>query len=164
MAIHVHCPSCNERLEEVRQECAHCSAELPIGVLYALSAALGKTPMPAPLPASRRMPTHLTQTAPPAPRLAAVQEFSPAHNSRWRPWLAAALSLLCGLGQLYNGQIAKGLVLVALGGVAVMSWQFPLGKALIPIVWAYAMVDAYLVARRTSVLRSPQDPYAPRNA
>lgn len=164
MAIHIHCPSCHERLEEVRQECAHCSAELPIGVLYALSAALGKTPMPTPLPVARRMPTHLTQTIPPVPRLAATQKCSPAHNSRWRPWLAATLSLLCGLGQLYNGQIAKGLVLIALGVVAVVSWQLLLGKTLALIVWTYAVVDAYLVARRTRILHLSQGPYVPHNA
>ena len=151
MAIHIHCPSCNERLEELRQDCAHCSTELPIGVLYALSSALGKTPMPAPMLTPGRPPTHLTQTAPPAPRPVAMQELSPAHNSRWRPWLAATLSLLCGLGQLYNGQVTKGLVLMALGAASLVSLQLPLGKILAPIVWIYAIVDAYLVARRTNM-------------
>jgi TM2 domain-containing membrane protein YozV len=152
MAIHIHCPSCHERLEEIHQDCTHCGVELPIGVLYALSAALGKTPMPTPVPVSRRPPSHLT----PSPRPAAVQEQSPAHHSKRRPWFAAALSLLCGLGQLYNGQRTKGLVLLALGVVALMSWQFLPAKILAPIVWIYAMVDAYLVARRTSVPAASQ--------
>jgi TM2 domain-containing membrane protein YozV len=154
MAIHIHCPSCHERLEEIHQDCTHCGAELPIGVLYALSAALGKTPMPPPIPVHSRPPSHLTQPPLPAPRPATMQEQSPAHNSKWRPWFAAALSLLCGLGQLYNGQLTKGLVLLALGGVALGGWQFLAAKILTPILWIYAMVDAYLVACRTSVSAS----------
>src|SRR5262245_58522603 len=150
MAIHIHCPSCHERLEEIHQDCTHCGVELPIGVLYALSAALGKTPMPTPLAVHGRPPGHLTQAPPPAPRLAAVQEQSPVHNSKWRPWFAMALSLLCGLGQLYNGQYTKGLVLLVLGVLAVVGWQFLPVKILAPVIWIYAMVDAYLVARRTS--------------
>jgi TM2 domain-containing membrane protein YozV len=71
---------------------------------------------------------------------------------------------LCGLGQLYNGQIAKGLVLIALGVVAVVSWQLLLGKTLALIVWTYAVVDAYLVARRTRILHLSQGPYVPHNA
>jgi len=156
MAIHIHCPSCHARLEEVHQDCTHCGVELPIGVLYALSAALGKTPMPTPIPVHRRPPSHLTQSPPPAPRPATRQEQSPAHNSKWRPWFAAALSLLCGLGQFYNGQRTKGLVLLALGVVAVVGWQSLPGKILAFIVWIYAMVDAYLVARRSSAPAASQ--------
>jgi TM2 domain-containing membrane protein YozV len=58
------------------------------------------------------------------------------------------LSLLCGLGQLYNGQIAKGVVLLICGITAVLAWQFLLGKILALILWLYAIGDAYLVARR----------------
>jgi TM2 domain-containing membrane protein YozV len=151
MAIHIHCPHCHERLEEVHQDCTHCGVELPIGVLYALSAALGKTPLPTPIPIHGRPPSHLTQSQPPAPQPAAMPEQPPAHNSKWRPWFAAALSLLCGLGQFYNGQYTKGLVLLALGVVALVGWQFLPAKMLAPIVWIYAVADAYLVARRTSV-------------
>ena len=74
----------------------------------------------------------------------------PGQNSALRPWLAAALSLLCGLGQLYNGQIVKGLILIALGTAAIMSWHLPIGKFLLPIIWLYAMIDAYIVARRSA--------------
>jgi hypothetical protein len=47
-------------------------------------------------------------------------------------------------------------VLLALGVVAIVGWQFPAAKILAPIVWIYAMVDAYLVARRTSVPAASQ--------
>jgi TM2 domain-containing membrane protein YozV len=65
------------------------------------------------------------------------------------------LSLICGLGQLYNGQIVKGVVLLICGIVAVVAWQFLLGKMLALILWLYAISDAYLVARR-SLSMGPQ--------
>jgi hypothetical protein len=57
---------------------------------------------------------------------------------------------VCGLGQLYNGQIIKGLVLLVGGAAVVLGWQFPVSKVLAPLLWLYAMVDAYLVARRSA--------------
>jgi len=59
------------------------------------------------------------------------------------------LSLICGLGQLYNGQIVKGVVLLICGIAAAVAWPFLLGKMLALILWLYAISDAYLVARRT---------------
>jgi hypothetical protein len=173
MAIYIHCPHCHNRLADVQQDCPHCHQELPIGVLYALSAALGKTPMPPPMPHGLR-PAHLTQPTPPAPAPGPPPVPSPAAHSRWRPWLAAALSLCCGLGQLYNGQVIKGLVLMALGVVAVVSASFfcatawaqgaspcLFGKLLMPAVWLFAILDAFFVARRRRVPASPRLTAAP---
>jgi TM2 domain-containing membrane protein YozV len=150
MAIYIHCPNCHERLTEMQHHCTHCGMALPPGVLYALAAALGMTPPTAPAVAVGAMPTHIS----PAPALAALytaeeHDTPPAHHSALRPWLAAILSLICGLGQLYNGQIVKGVVLLICGIAAVATWQFLLGKILISCLWLYAISDAYLVARRT---------------
>jgi TM2 domain-containing membrane protein YozV len=90
-----------------------------------------------------------------------MQAWPPAPRRR-RPWLAAALSLLCGLGQLYNGQTRKGLVLIMLGTAALMSLQWPIGHVLLPLVWLYAIVDAYLVARQTVVPTPSHTPPIPR--
>jgi len=155
MAIYIHCPHCHKRLEDMQQDCPHCHQELPIGVLYALSAALGKTPMPPPMPHGFR-PAHLTRPTPPATPPALPPQRAPAAHGRWRPWLAATLSLCCGLGQLYNGQVIKGLVLMALAALAVVSAPFFFGKLLIPVVWLFAMVDAFFVARRRRVPPSPR--------
>lgn len=147
MAIFIHCPTCNECLDGMDSNCRHCGAELPPGVLYALSTALGDTTSSVQMTTPGRLPPHLTQS-PPHVSAPSLHDMPPEQNSALRPWLAAALSLLCGLGQLYNGQIVKGLVLIALGAAAVMSWNLPLGKFLLPIVWLYAILDAYFVARR----------------
>jgi TM2 domain-containing membrane protein YozV len=149
MAIYIHCPNCHERLTEMHHHCTHCGMALPPGVLYALAAALGITPPAAPAFAVGAIPTHIS----PAPSLAALYTAEEHHtlpaHSALRPWLAAALSLICGLGQLYNGQIVKGVVLLICGIAAVAAWQFLLGKILAPCLWLYAISDAYLVARRT---------------
>jgi TM2 domain-containing membrane protein YozV len=148
MAIYIHCPNCHERLTEMHHHCTHCGLALPPGVLSALASALGVTPPPAPGLTVGAIPTHVS----PRPTTLYTAEdhpTPPAHHSALRPWLAAALSLICGLGQLYNGQIVKGIVLLICGITAVAAWQFLLGKMLVLFLWLYAISDAYLVARRT---------------
>jgi TM2 domain-containing membrane protein YozV len=73
---------------------------------------------------------------------------TPTETSRLRPWLAAALSLICGLGQLYNGQVVKGSILMILGAAAILSFPWLAGKIAIPLLWGFAIVDAFRVARR----------------
>jgi TM2 domain-containing membrane protein YozV len=55
------------------------------------------------------------------------------------------------LGQLYNGQVVKGMLLMILGTTAVVSLPLFIGKILALMVWGYAIIDAFLVARRTQV-------------
>ena len=157
MAIYIHCPNCNERLEAMRQDCPHCGASLPPGVLYALSSALGLTPPPSPGPRAGQIPPHVS-SPPPLSTLSGMQErqTTPTHHSPLRPWLAALLSVICGLGQLYNGQIIKGMVLLLGGIAAVVTWQFLPVKVLAPFLWLYAILDAYLVARRTTPGTAPR--------
>ena len=75
------------------------------------------------------------------------------------PLLAALLSaLLCGLGQIYDGRILRGLVLMALmlilwaiGGL-LGALTFGLGRLPFAIVagalWIFGVVDAYAGSRR----------------
>src|SRR5207244_11356887 len=108
MAIHIHCPHCHKLLTEMHHHCTHCGLALPPGVLYALASALGVAPPPSPGLTVGAIPPHVS----PTPSFSALSTAEgrltpPAHHSALRPWLAAALSLICGLGQLYNGQIVK---------------------------------------------------------
>jgi TM2 domain-containing membrane protein YozV len=69
------------------------------------------------------------------------------------PVLAAVLSLVfagAGLGQIYNGQFGKGVALFVLQFVDVLLllWLFPVGIVAFPIVWIYAVNDAYRTAER----------------
>jgi len=157
MAIYIHCPHCDERLEEMHDTCAHCGIALPPGVLYALSSALGVTPPLSPGSPVSGLPTHMSPTLSTL-STAAERQTPPAQHSALRPWLAATLSLVCGLGQFYNGQLRKGIVLLICGIAAVVAWQFLLGKILAPFLWLYAISDAYLVARRTIPLAPQRRP------
>jgi len=76
-----------------------------------------------------------------------------------RPLLAALLSaLLCGLGQIYDGRILRGIVLMALmlilwalGGL-LGALTFGLGMLPFAIaagaLWIFGVVDAYAGSRR----------------
>jgi TM2 domain-containing membrane protein YozV len=63
--------------------------------------------------------------------------------------LAAVLSFLwCGLGQIYNCQIGKGVALIV---AYVVSWFLLfvlIGFLTTPALWIYGMVDAYRTAER----------------
>jgi TM2 domain-containing membrane protein YozV len=65
------------------------------------------------------------------------------------PGLAAVLSFFfSGLGQIYNGQILKGLIfLVAYSFSWLMMW-IVIGFITTPILWIWGMVDAYHVAQK----------------
>jgi len=150
MAIYIHCPHCHERLTEMHDHCTHCGVALPPGVLYALSVSLGITPPPSPHGPGGVQPF---QTAP-LPSLATLMaadehQRPPASHSALRPWLAALLSLVCGLGQIYNGQVWKGVILLLCGAAAMLAWPYLFGKILAVGLWLYAVSDAYLVARRS---------------
>ncbi|MBE7204363.1 MAG: DUF4339 domain-containing protein [Parafilimonas terrae] len=57
------------------------------------------------------------------------------------PGIALVLSLvICGVGQMYNGQVAKG-ILMLLGSI--MLWLVMLGW----IIWIWSMIDAYQNAK-----------------
>ena len=62
--------------------------------------------------------------------------------------MAAIVSFLFpGLGQIYNGQIGKGIMFVILGVVCVALLLFWL-VSLYPILWVYNIYDAYNTAKK----------------
>lgn len=65
------------------------------------------------------------------------------------PGLAAVLSFFwCGLGQIYNGQIAKGIVMLVLYGISWCLIWVIVGLITTPILWIWGIVDAYRTADR----------------
>ena len=65
------------------------------------------------------------------------------------PILAAVLSLIvAGLGQIYNGQIGKGVIFIILQLINGALTVVLIGWFLMPIVGLWAMIDAYLTAKR----------------
>ncbi|MEC2072397.1 hypothetical protein [Alkalihalophilus marmarensis] len=58
--------------------------------------------------------------------------------------LAAVLSALwCGLGQIYNGQIGKGLLFMFIQFINALLCFVVIGFITYPIMWIWGMVDAY---------------------
>lgn len=72
------------------------------------------------------------------------------------PGLAAVLSFFVpGLGQIYNGQIAKGIVVFVIGPLfflGVLGW-IGVGYLLYVPLWIYAIYDAYRTAERINAER-----------
>lgn len=70
-------------------------------------------------------------------------------QERKSPGLAAVASaIIPGLGQIYNGDIMKGIVLMILYGVSVALIFVFIGFFLAPIVWIYAIYNAYKTAEK----------------
>ena len=65
------------------------------------------------------------------------------------PGVAAVLSFLIpGLGQIYNGQLFKGLLIVVIQAINVALTHVLIGFVFYPIVLVYAVIDAYRIAER----------------
>ena len=65
------------------------------------------------------------------------------------PGLAAVLSFfIVGLGQIYNGQIGKGIILIICYAISIALCLVMIGSILLPILWIYAIFDAYGTAKK----------------
>ncbi|MCK0472483.1 hypothetical protein [Halalkalibacter sp. APA_J-10(15)] len=65
------------------------------------------------------------------------------------PGLAAVLSALwCGLGQIYNGQIGKGIIFIIIQAINGLLMFVLIGFITAPLMWIWGMIDAYRVAER----------------
>lgn len=65
------------------------------------------------------------------------------------PGVAAVLSFfITGLGQVYNGQILKGLLFMVIQCINGLLMFVLIGFLTTPVFWIYGMVDAYQVAAR----------------
>ena len=53
-----------------------------------------------------------------------------------------------GLGQIYNGQIGKGILLLIIYGASWLAMAVLIGFITTPILWIYGMYDAYKTAER----------------
>ncbi|WP_411842699.1 hypothetical protein [Salinicoccus sp. HZC-1] len=63
--------------------------------------------------------------------------------------LAAVLSFfITGLGQIYNGQIFKGIFLILLQLLNGALTVILIGYLFLPIVWLYGVINAYRAAER----------------
>ncbi|MCS3901013.1 DUF5683 domain-containing protein [Methanococcus voltae] len=65
------------------------------------------------------------------------------------PALAAILSFFIpGLGQIYNGEIIKGIIIIVLFVISFFAIAILIGFIMLPIVWLYAVCEAYNTANK----------------
>lgn len=75
------------------------------------------------------------------------------------PGLAAVLSFFyTGLGQIYNGQIVKGLLLMLLQAFNIVLMWVLIGWFTYAVVWLYGLFDAYTTANRINAHVAPGQP------
>ncbi|MDP1551403.1 MAG: zinc ribbon domain-containing protein [Methanobacteriaceae archaeon] len=64
------------------------------------------------------------------------------------PGVAAVLSALwVGLGQIYNGEIGKGILLMVVYTISAVLMVLIIGFITTPILWVYGVYDAYNSAK-----------------
>jgi TM2 domain-containing membrane protein YozV len=64
------------------------------------------------------------------------------------PGVAAVLSALwVGLGQIYNGEIGKGILLMVVYAISAVLMVLIIGFITTPILWVYGVYDAYNSAK-----------------
>jgi TM2 domain-containing membrane protein YozV len=65
------------------------------------------------------------------------------------PGLAAVLSaFFVGFGQIYNGEIAKGLLLIVVYFISILMIFVLIGLITTPLIWIFGIYDAYNTAKR----------------
>jgi TM2 domain-containing membrane protein YozV/RNA polymerase subunit RPABC4/transcription elongation factor Spt4 len=65
------------------------------------------------------------------------------------PGIAAVLSaLFVGLGQIYNGEILKGIILIIAYAVSYVLILILIGFITTPLLWIYGVYDAYNTAKK----------------
>jgi len=73
-----------------------------------------------------------------------------------QPGIAAVLSLIwVGLGQIYNGEVLKGILFMVFSGVLFLTVFFYIGFFLLPAFWVYNIYDAYSTAVKSSSTPQP---------
>ena len=74
---------------------------------------------------------------------------SQASSEEKNPLLALLLSfVLSGLGQIYNGELNKGIILLVAYFISWFLTMFFIGCCTTPVVWLYGMYDAYTTAEK----------------
>jgi TM2 domain-containing membrane protein YozV len=106
---------------------------------------LEKSPFPAFRKKLRREPVELE----PPPKPLTQNDIALILMQKKNPGVAAVLSFFwAGLGQIYNGQIAKGIVLMIVQVINVLLMFVLIGFLTYPLVWLLGIVDAYRTAQQ----------------
>ena len=70
-------------------------------------------------------------------------------QTKKEPWACCGRVLLfSGLGQIYNGEILKGVLLMVIQVINVLLMFVVIGFVTYPLVWVYGIWDAYKKCRK----------------
>ncbi len=74
---------------------------------------------------------------------------APTYIEKKSTGIAAVLSFVfVGLGQIYNGQIGKGIMFMIIGIILVLTMFILIGFILYPLFWIYNIYDTYSTAEK----------------
>lgn len=69
-----------------------------------------------------------------------------------QPGIAAVLSFFyMGLGQIYNGQISKGILFIVVYAISWILMVAVIGFITTPLLWLFGMYDAYKSAEKINL-------------
>jgi TM2 domain-containing membrane protein YozV len=118
----------------MKMNCPHCNNQIPDDAAFCnvcgKSTAVEPQAQQVPPPVQPAQQTE-QQVPPPAAPAAEIKN----------QWIALILScLIPGLGQIYNGQTLKGVVLILVSFIS--------AGTLAPVAWVIAMIDAPMIAKK----------------
>jgi TM2 domain-containing membrane protein YozV len=89
------------------------------------------------------------------PECGVRQRPPPSAGQAKSPGIAALASAVwTGAGQVYNGEIGKGIGLMVLMFFSVLATVVLVGLLTTPLIWGYSIYDAYRTAERTNQQQS----------
>ena len=139
----MHCTNCGQEVAAGARFCVGCGTALaaasPQVLAVAGPTAIAHQPRLPPLPPSPAVPA---TSGAQGRRQSGMRVYAEGKT----PFLAWFFSfLLVGLGQFYNGDIKKGLLML-IGAVVGVFLTAGIGSF---VIWVWSMIDAYRVASRS---------------
>jgi TM2 domain-containing membrane protein YozV/RNA polymerase subunit RPABC4/transcription elongation factor Spt4 len=133
-----YCANCGEQINQNEVVCPECKSNQPKTVQTKYCANCG---------------SEIDKKAEICPKCGVRQPGYGAYQQsvvqQKNPGLAAVLSALwVGIGQIYNGEIAKGLILMLIYIISALSIFILIGIITTPIIWIYGIYDAYNTAKK----------------
>jgi len=123
-----YCEKCQQPLAATAKFCGHCGTSV---------AQAEATPRPARIPEAQ------------PPRAASPTSHAGPPVFYKNPGVATLLSFFfMGAGQIYNGEIGKGIAFLITYAVSLLLMFIVIGFVTIPILWIWGMIDANGSAKR----------------
>lgn len=150
------CSNCGMKLEDASSAhpdfnvCPECSAKVPLGTHFCTECGAKVQQFTSPGGSYRRVhcpncsveiPSNLKFCTECGARIPGADGYQPQEKN---PLVAGGLSfILAGIGQIYNGQVTKGVILVLASLICI--W---ISGLLYLILWIFGMYDAYTTAQK----------------